>query len=476
MPGQDYQRRRTALAIRRYHEVSYVGHGKTRYVSIAFVPFGIGALVPGIWWALSAAVLLALGCLMDRRAELWVTRQLATLDTLTASEAERLMKQIVRRSGLIVAVYALPNILLAFAPAPGPLIGLTFCMTSAVLIATQHGLTRNMVLYTFPVMALAMLLNGAALAPAGGALGIVLLGLVAIVSIIVNTQAGAEAFDELIRARLAAEDAADTLERRVEERTAELAEATRVAESANKAKSSFLAKMSHELRTPLNAVIGYSEIISEDIAAGEAEDCSRHAGKIRASALHLLALISDILDISKVEADRLIITPTDVDVGALAREALETVAPQAAANRTAVDLIVEPGAAAMHADPLRVRQCLMNLLSNAAKFTSDGRIVLHVRRSDFDGVEAIAFAVRDTGVGISAENLARLFQPFVQADASTTRLFGGAGLGLAITRQLARLMGGDVHAESELGRGSAFTLIVPVAPCAEASCESRQAA
>ncbi len=470
MAGQHHQRRRIALAIRRYHEVSYQGHGRTRYFSVAVVTIAIAVLVPGMWWALAAG-LLGLACMLDRQSELWVTKQLDTLDQLSEQEAERLLRRVVHRAALIVAVYALPNMALAFAAQPGPLIGLIFCMTAAALIATQHGLTRSMVLYTFPAVALAMVMNGVAMAPAGSVVGVVFLMMVAIVSIVVNTQAGADAFDELIRARLAAEDSAATLERRVAERTADLVEVTRVAEAANKAKSAFLANMSHELRTPLNAVIGYSEIICEDFAAGQTEDCPAHAAKIRASAMHLLGLIADILDISKVEADRLIITPADIDVAALARETLEIVAPMAGANRTAVDLVVEPGVSAMHADPLRVRQCLMNLLSNAAKFTSEGRIVVHVRRCDFEGVDAISFAVRDTGVGISAENLTRLFQPFIQADPSTTRLYGGAGLGLAITRQLARLMGGDVHAESELGCGSAFTLIVPVAPAVIESAE-----
>lgn len=463
------------LTIRRFVEVAWARNGPARYASVVLLPIAVAATIPGWWWFACA-----LGAAAGIGVDLWAKNRFSQLalelDGLAPHELRRVLGRHVAALSALIAVYCAPYAALSFAPGVGPVIGLLFCAATLVIISALHVMTPTMIFYTIPVAGLGMVANAAALGtgstswPLGG------LAVVAVLNGVLTARAGAKSFGDLINARLDAELATITLERLVAERTAELVEATRVAEAANTAKSAFLANMSHELRTPLNAVIGYSEIICEDFAAGQTEDCSIHADKIRASALHLLGLIADILDLSKAEADKLILSPQDIDANTLAREALEAIAPLAATNRTAVDLVVEPGVAAMCVDPLRVRQCLMNLLSNAAKFTSDGRIVLHLRRSHFEGVDAVAFAVRDTGVGISADNLVRLFQPFVQADASTIRLFGGAGLGLAITRQLARLMGGDVHAESELGRGSSFTLIVPLAPGALAEAAHARAA
>ncbi|MBS0384692.1 MAG: hybrid sensor histidine kinase/response regulator, partial [Proteobacteria bacterium] len=233
------------------------------------------------------------------------------------------------------------------------------------------------------------------------------------------------------------------------------------AEQASIAKSQFLATMSHELRTPLNAIIGYCEIVrenAEDRGAGqEVDDLNR----IHGAAHRLLALINDVLDLSKIESGGMIADIARVDVDALVEEAAATVRPAAAANGTALSIECRTRLGAAETDGLKLSQCLLNLLSNAAKFTRNGQIKLRAARQNRDGADWLVFEVIDTGIGIAPDAQARLFQPFVQADASTTRAYGGTGLGLAITRRLARIIGGDVTMKSALGQGSAFTLRVP---------------
>jgi signal transduction histidine kinase len=242
----------------------------------------------------------------------------------------------------------------------------------------------------------------------------------------------------------------------------ELDAARLTAEEANVAKSQFLATMSHELRTPLNAIIGYCEILREvaDDRGGddqEVEDLNR----IHAAAHRLLALINDVLDLSKIESGAMAAEIERVDLDGLIEEAAATVRPAAAANGTSLTIEKRNALGVAETDGFRLSQCLLNLLSNAAKFTRDGSIKLRTARETKDGADWLVFEVIDTGIGIAAEAQARLFEPFVQADASTTRAFGGTGLGLAITRRLARIMGGDVTVKSAPGRGSAFTLRLP---------------
>jgi len=230
-----------------------------------------------------------------------------------------------------------------------------------------------------------------------------------------------------------------------------------VAQQANTAKSQFLAIMSHELRTPLNAVIGYSEMMQEvAVEEGRSQDVEDHDRVLRASQ-HLLAMINEILDLSKLEAGKVVLDPTEFSVERLAREALDAVGPLATARGNTLRLdLGSANFGLIRTDSLRLHQCLINLLSNAAKFTEKGAITLRVRRQG----ELLVFDVEDTGIGIAADKIAVLFSPFMQADASMTRTYGGTGLGLVISRRLARLMGGDVEVRSVLGRGSTFTLSV----------------
>ncbi len=253
-----------------------------------------------------------------------------------------------------------------------------------------------------------------------------------------------------------------TLEQKVQDRTAELEKMMLTAKDANQAKSSFLAKMSHELRTPMNAIIGYSEILLEDATDNANQSAIDDLGKILSAARHLLGLINDVLDLSKIEAGRMDLFLETFDVGTLVREATTTVAPliEKKQNRLTIDCSEQIGV--MHADTTKLRQILLNLLSNASKFTTNGQIGLAVSRGVMGPGECIIIKVSDNGIGMTPEQMGRLFQTFSQADASTTAKFGGTGLGLAISRQFARLMGGDVTAASDPGKGSTFTVWIPV--------------
>ena len=240
-------------------------------------------------------------------------------------------------------------------------------------------------------------------------------------------------------------------------------EAKRAAEEANRAKSRFLANMSHELRTPLNAIIGYSEMLKEESADLGVTQLEPDLEKIRSAGQHLLGLINEVLDLSKIEAGKMDVFVERFDIGALLHEVVSTVQATAAAKGNTLEVRAEPGLGVMRADLTKVRQILLNLLSNASKFTDRGPIVLAVRREagPYPEADSIEFAVQDSGIGMSAEQVGRLFQPFVQADASTTRRYGGTGLGLTITRRFCEMMGGSVRVESEPGKGTTFTVRLP---------------
>ena len=241
-----------------------------------------------------------------------------------------------------------------------------------------------------------------------------------------------------------------------------LAAAKVAAEEANLAKSTFIANMSHELRTPLSAIIGYSEMMIEEVEDGaQAADLAADMRKIEGNARHLLGLINDVLDLSKVESGKMEVYAERFAVEPVVHDLATTVRGLLDKKRNRLVLEVAPDAGAMEQDLTKVRQILLNLLGNAAKFTEDGTITLAVsRRADPHG-DAIVFRVGDTGIGMSAEQLARLFQRFQQADSSTTRRFGGTGLGLSLTKAFVDMLGGTVGVESIPGRGSSFTVRLP---------------
>jgi PAS domain S-box-containing protein len=233
------------------------------------------------------------------------------------------------------------------------------------------------------------------------------------------------------------------------------------AEEANRAKSQFIANMSHELRTPLTAVIGYGEMLEEEAEERGLDTMLDDLRKINSNARHLLSLINDVLDISKIEAGKMDVHLESFDACRLVSELTATVEAlvQKNENRFEVDCPADIGS--MHSDPVKVRQALVNLLSNAAKFTERGTVRLKVERSARDGEACVLFRVIDTGIGMKEEQLAKLFQRFSQADTSTTRRFGGTGLGLAITKAFASMLGGDISVESAPAKGTTFALTLP---------------
>ena len=251
----------------------------------------------------------------------------------------------------------------------------------------------------------------------------------------------------------------DVTERRRAE--AEVAKAKDAAETANRTKSLFVANMSHELRTPLNAILGFSEMLQEEAVERHLEDFGADLHKISTAGRHLLVLNNHILDLSKIEAGKMELHLETFEVPALIAEVASTIEMQVEKNGNKLEIICASDIGVMRADLGKVRQGLFNLVSNAAKFTHNGKIEIEAERQNMDGVDWVLFRVADTGIGLSADQIVRLFQSFTQADASTTRKFGGTGLGLALTRRFCQMMNGDVTVHSVLGEGSVFTIKLP---------------
>ena len=238
-------------------------------------------------------------------------------------------------------------------------------------------------------------------------------------------------------------------------------DANEAARAANQAKSVFLANMSHELRTPLNAILGYSEILAEDAQANGQAAALADLKRIQGAGRHLLDLINEVLDLSKIEAGKMKLLLETFQVGPLIEDVAGTVRPLVEKNGNRFEVRCPEGIGTLREDVTKVRQVLLNLLSNAAKFTEKGVVTLEVNREWTAEEEWVVFTVSDTGIGMTPEQRERLFEPFVQADAATMRKYGGTGLGLAISRKYCQLMGGDIRVETTRGKGSVFTVRLP---------------
>jgi signal transduction histidine kinase/CheY-like chemotaxis protein len=271
-----------------------------------------------------------------------------------------------------------------------------------------------------------------------------------------------ELMTEIQQKNLELERHSAELEETVAQRTEQLKQAMEAAEDASRAKSGFLANMSHELRTPMNAIIGYSEMLMEDAEDEGNEEAVSDLKKIHSAGKHLLALINDVLDLSKIEAGRMDLYLEEFEIPAMVGEVVSTIDALVKKNDNTLNVAVDPGLGAMRADVTKVRQGLFNLLSNAAKFTHEGVIRLVVKGEQQDGVDWVRMAVTDSGIGIPPEKIDHVFEEFSQADETTTRDYGGTGLGLPISRRFCQMMGGDITVESTVGQGSTFTIRLPV--------------
>jgi signal transduction histidine kinase len=338
--------------------------------------------------------------------------------------------------------------------APVPVIPIYIVVIGAITLSTFKFHTMYGVLWAYPAVVLFHFMGGSKLANTLNAVLAIIASLLAL-----------EAADPPTAIRLFATLAltiafTNIFSRALESSNRAMEEARAQAERANLAKSQFLA----------NAIIGYTELLHEDAEAEQRTEVAKDLTRIAGASRHLLQMIDEILDLARIEASRVELSSSAVALPGLVEELSDAARPLARknGNELSVELPDEVGGLALQADATRLRQCLLNLLSNACKFTQAGRVTFRVDKTELRGAAGVAFSVQDTGIGMTEEQLSRIFLPFEQADASTTRRFGGTGLGLAITHQLSQLMGGDIAVESKPGQGSTFTLRLPLSAPREA--------
>jgi len=470
------QRRARVLALQQYQDRTWSGahlRRHPRYLSQLLLPLAIWLLVGWPWAVLVLAGFVA-GYVFERAARARMQAFLEREREAPGQDPSVIQRTTVLGMCISVLCYIAPMPALALASAPGPAIGLMMSCVTIMLTAGHQTLTRHMFLPAFAASAISLAANAAALG-GGGWVSLLLTcmaGLLALNCRMLNLGLFRSA-QRTVASWLETAALANTLEHKVEARTRELAGALELAQDANRAKSVFLANMSHELRTPLNAILGFTEIVREGAELdGRTQDLA-DLDRVSNAGRHLLQVISDVLDLSKIEAGKLTLQPAVFDGAAILRESVEMLRPAVERNGNRLLLDIAPNVGPLHTDPLRLRQCLLNLLSNAAKFTRDGTVCVTARRLARADGDALEVRVRDTGIGIAPDVLPRLFRPFCQADEGVTRAFGGTGLGLAIASHFAQAMRGAITVTSQPGIGSEFVLTVaatlPCAPTAEAA-------
>ena len=385
--------------------------------------FHITSILVAVGWA---ATFVLIGLLYGR----WWRKVSASFGSLSDADARRRQSQMIFFCFLVTATSAAPFL---FNPDPGQasaVVSVVFCAGSLMAVAAQHSMANRMFLWTAPVPALALTVN------------------------MVHLVHGLDVWVMTVLA-VCFVGSARNLQKSNTAAEAEIVSARVEADRANKAKSSFLATISHEIRTPLNGVLGMAQAMRYD-ALNPAQ--RQRLDVVQRSGEALLALLNDVLDMSKIEAGKIDLELIDFELSATIRAAYDAFLALTAERGVTMALDVEACRGVFHGDPTRVRQILYNLLSNAVKFTERGRIDVRARRTD----GGVRISVQDTGIGMQAETAQRMFEKFSQADASVTRRFGGTGLGLSICRELAGLMGGSIGVDSALGQGSTFTVDLPL--------------
>lgn len=343
-------------------------------------------------------------------------------------------------TGLLTAVYSSLGLLLTLGPMPGPVFAALFSAAALMNISSQHVLHSRMILWSIPFPAITLLMAGYQL----GGLALVVMALI-LVQAVSLTKAAVDSYATLTTALALAKAQSEA---RIE------------ADAANTAKSLFLATMSHELRTPLTAIIGYSELMREDAGLDNRDVDVRDHDKVLMSAKRLLRQINDVLDVSKIEAGSMVCETLTFDVADEIITACDTIGPATEVNGNKIVIDLDPSLQFIRSDAFKFGQCALNLLSNANKFTKDGTITVKLWQGTKTQRDMVFVSVTDTGIGMTPAQAGSLFRAFTQADATITRRFGGTGLGLALSRSLARLLGGDIAVTSCLGSGSCFTLSI----------------